>query len=326
MITKNDLILKISDRLGVLEYAVRNRGLLQKLDLHKAAEDFFGGLLNLIYNWKLTNLNAVQANHPAIDLGYPEEGLGVQVTSEDTKAKVQATLDMAFKHGLYKDYKHIKVLMLSQKKERYDDITVPEGITFDAVTDILDIRDVLRHLDGFETPELQAVANYLDRELSTLGAAPATSLEKEMVEHDRQKFRESDALMSEADLKLVLDSLYEADAYHVDALRRLERFRQHFQAQGSRFMAEELQSVCDELCAHLRELEDFVLSHFFRWAHGQNEVRYLHPELHVERDGTGLPQQEKRYFELQTELRDWVDEADDRYKEYRRKVQQTLLI
>lgn len=65
---KETYISDILDRLSGLAYNVELRGSLNLLDLHVILEDFYVGLLNLIYGWKLRNANNLQQNASGIDL------------------------------------------------------------------------------------------------------------------------------------------------------------------------------------------------------------------------------------------------------------------
>lgn len=56
---KETYICDILDRLSGLAYNVELRGLLNLLDLHVISEDFFVGLLNLVYGWNLRNANSL---------------------------------------------------------------------------------------------------------------------------------------------------------------------------------------------------------------------------------------------------------------------------
>lgn len=59
---KETYICDILDRLSGLAYNVELRGLLNLLDLHVISEDFFVGLLNLVYGWNLRNANSLLQN------------------------------------------------------------------------------------------------------------------------------------------------------------------------------------------------------------------------------------------------------------------------
>ena len=61
---KETYISDILDRLSGLAYNVELRSSLNLLDLHVISEDFYVGLLNLVYGWDLRNANSSQQNVP----------------------------------------------------------------------------------------------------------------------------------------------------------------------------------------------------------------------------------------------------------------------
>ena len=58
-----------------------------------SAEDIFGGLLNILYDYQLENANRGQQNQMGVDLIDVENGIAVQVTSTNTRQKVLHTLE-----------------------------------------------------------------------------------------------------------------------------------------------------------------------------------------------------------------------------------------
>ena len=65
--------------LSVLRYIFKSRSKQGLFDLNKKAEPFFMRLLNLTYSWGLKDLNKIQNNYPAIDLGDNTNGICIQV-------------------------------------------------------------------------------------------------------------------------------------------------------------------------------------------------------------------------------------------------------
>ncbi|WP_290705343.1 SMEK domain-containing protein, partial [Amphritea sp.] len=64
--------------LSVLRYIFKSRSKRGLYDLNKKAEPFFQKLFNIIYSWNLIDLNDIQANYPAIDLGDESQGVCIQ--------------------------------------------------------------------------------------------------------------------------------------------------------------------------------------------------------------------------------------------------------
>ena len=75
-----------------------------------ASEDMYCDLLNTAFGYKLQNMNWVQDNFPAIDLGDDYKRLAVQVTSTKTPDKVKNTLKRFFDHELNKKYENAAII------------------------------------------------------------------------------------------------------------------------------------------------------------------------------------------------------------------------
>jgi WD40 repeat protein len=85
-------------------------------DINKVSENIALHLLNLIFNLKLEDLNKINKNFPAVDLGDYENGIAYQVTSRIDKAKITHSIDTFDKHNLKKSFPNgIRFLVLKFK-------------------------------------------------------------------------------------------------------------------------------------------------------------------------------------------------------------------
>ena len=64
-------------------------------DLNRYLEDFFKDILNIVYGYKLVNLNEERSNNPGLDLGDEAVKVAFQVTSTKSSDKVNTTLEKA---------------------------------------------------------------------------------------------------------------------------------------------------------------------------------------------------------------------------------------
>ena len=83
----------ISDKLTYLAFLIESRAGLKMYDIHIISESFYAELFNLIFGCNLTNLNLSEPNAKAIDLIDTTNKLIVQVSSVNTKQKVQKSLE-----------------------------------------------------------------------------------------------------------------------------------------------------------------------------------------------------------------------------------------
>lgn len=107
MDAKEKLLGHIEERLTVYANWITQGGGIRS----DASEDLYCDLLNTALGYDLQNMNWVEDNFPAIDLGDDDEGLAVQVTSTGTAEKVRKTLTRFYDHGLEQRYDRLIVLI-----------------------------------------------------------------------------------------------------------------------------------------------------------------------------------------------------------------------
>ena len=95
---------RISDALATIQNACKNRAQAGMLDLHRSIQRFFCRFLNEAYGLNLVELDNSQPNFPAIDLGDKDAQRCFQITSNNSGAKVQATLDTYVEKRLNEQY------------------------------------------------------------------------------------------------------------------------------------------------------------------------------------------------------------------------------
>ena len=105
----------IAEKLAQLSKFVTVSNGMGYYDINVGAENFFCQLLNLGYELDLINLNQIKPNYPAIDLGDKTQRVCFQITSTNTSAKLNHTLDQFTRHGLDADYNHLIFLVISDK-------------------------------------------------------------------------------------------------------------------------------------------------------------------------------------------------------------------
>ena len=166
MFRKENLMKNIISRLTVLTDYVRQNNKLGWTDVNHGAEDFYCGLLNTAFGWKLKNQNELKMDFPAIDLGDSENRICVQVTSTTERSKVQRTLYKFFGNGLNEQYSRLIVLIIGEKPDYRSGFRVEEGFAFDPQADIWDLAVLNEKLNALEVDELEQVSQYLDKQLN----------------------------------------------------------------------------------------------------------------------------------------------------------------
>src|SRR5690606_22008297 len=100
------------------------------LNLHMHSESFYLHLLNLLYGYKLENLNKSLQNAEAIDLIDHKSKIIIQVSATSTKTKIESALEKE----IIKKFPSYKFIFLSISKDasklRKVKFNNPHGISF----------------------------------------------------------------------------------------------------------------------------------------------------------------------------------------------------
>mgnify|MGYP003292666238 CR=1 FL=1 len=155
----------IEEHLIVLARRVETRGKLNILDLHLHSENFYRDFLNLLYGWNLENLNKVNQNVEAIDLIDNANKIVIQVSSTNTKKKIESALgkpSMAKYKGW--SFKFVSIAR-SATYLRTKTFANPHSLNFSPTTDIIDIDSLLPEVFASKTDKLQEIETFIRKEL-----------------------------------------------------------------------------------------------------------------------------------------------------------------
>jgi hypothetical protein len=164
---REEYISRISNALASLTNEVKIRNSINLFDINIHAEDFFKELLNLIFDYRLENLNIVDGKSAtAIDLCDKNRKIAIQVTSETRSSKVHDTLKKFLEKNLYKEFDRLLFLIISVDDKEYK-ATFDSGnlLDFDKNRDILFLTDLLREIRKHESQRIQEIANFVELEL-----------------------------------------------------------------------------------------------------------------------------------------------------------------
>lgn len=191
MLVRKDYIENITYKLSWVKTYVEmtSKGNLHDISIY--SENFFCGFLNLLFSYNLKNLNALEQNRSAIDLGDEDSKIAVQVTSENSRSKIEDTIEKFIKYELYNRYNRLIVLIIGNKKA-YAKPFATEFISFDASKDIMDINVILQSIQNESTDKLKDISEFLDREIvmprsDALSKANLTTILEQMQQHIRAR-------------------------------------------------------------------------------------------------------------------------------------------
>ena len=170
------LVDRAKERLLYWEREVKLDNQMGLTDINKAAENFYRGLLNIILDAELVNMNLMKMDFPAVDLAEKDGGLCVQVTSTEDRDKINHTLTKFFERDLQRVYSRLIVVIIGTKP-KYSKTPFPtkDGFALDRDGDIWDTAGLLQQIEGLDDGKLKRVDEYLTRELGE-GKRPALRL------------------------------------------------------------------------------------------------------------------------------------------------------
>ena len=82
----------IEEKINYLSYRISKRGKINLLDLNIYSETFFAEMINILLKFNLKNMNAIQQNIEGIDLIDHKNKVVAQVSSTNTKQKIESSL------------------------------------------------------------------------------------------------------------------------------------------------------------------------------------------------------------------------------------------
>lgn len=159
------MLKNIAENLALLSREVSILNAVNLYDINIIAEDFFPGLLNLIYGYELKNANHLEKNAPAIDLIDQKNRIAVQVTSDNSSTKIKHTIEEFNKSQAYHLYDRLVVLILTQKKKYSSNFDTQGLFSFEKARDIWDVEKLIKDIRELETAQIKNVSDYLSEEL-----------------------------------------------------------------------------------------------------------------------------------------------------------------
>ena len=165
MMNKEIYLKNVAESLALLSREVSILNAVNLYDVNIVAEDFFPGLLNLIYGYELDNANYLEKNAPAIDLVDKKNRIAIQVTSDNSSTKIKHTIEEFNKNQAYQSYDRLVVLILTQKKKYSSDFDTQGMFTFEKTRDIWDVEKLMKDIRELDTEQIKEISNYLSEEL-----------------------------------------------------------------------------------------------------------------------------------------------------------------
>ncbi|MDC3221619.1 SMEK domain-containing protein, partial [Gammaproteobacteria bacterium] len=168
---------QITTALAVLSRKVEISSSLGFTDINICAENFYRDLLNMSLGYSLNNINAINPNAAAIDLGDLENKIAIQVTSTSAITKTRTTVAKFIEQELYNNYERLIIFNLVSVTRHKDPLIGDDKYQINTKDDIWDRVDFARLINDKQTEDLKKIANFLHKELNI---TPNNKLPKEV--------------------------------------------------------------------------------------------------------------------------------------------------
>lgn len=157
----------IEEKLHVLAYRIAERGKLNLLDLNIHSETFFADLLNMIFDFELVNLNIIKQNVEGIDLQDKKNKVIAQVSSTNTKQKIEKSLNKKIFIN-YPGYRFKFILIAGDsKKLRESTFANPHNALFSPKDDIVDVGIILNIVLSMSIEKQKGFYEFIKNELGS---------------------------------------------------------------------------------------------------------------------------------------------------------------
>lgn len=182
MLTIQDYINSINERLSFLKSKVETSSKINLYDINIHSEYFYKDFLNLLYGYQLVNINILEKNSAAIDLGDKKRKIAFQVTSDSSSNKIHETIKKFIEKKLYNDYSELNMLILTEKQEFKRVTFDTKGyFAFSSDKNIWDIDYIIKSkIQALEVDELKKVKEFLEKNIGLPTRETSITISKEV--------------------------------------------------------------------------------------------------------------------------------------------------
>src|SRR5215203_1551950 len=144
---QQELLLLISKYLSRFSEQVKILNKNGEFSINIHAENVLINILNIVFDGDFENVNYIEGkNYDTIDLRDKKGKYSVQVTATSAITKIKDTLGGYIKNEHYKNYKELKILVLTGRQEKYSQEAIDKIIhphyVFDGGQGIIDLSTI----------------------------------------------------------------------------------------------------------------------------------------------------------------------------------------
>jgi hypothetical protein len=166
MIERQTYINEIIERLTFLKTKVDLSKALNLTDINIHSENFYRDFLNLLYGYALQNINIIEPNASAIDLGDKAKRIAFQVTSTASLDKTKKTVKSFIRKKYYLDYDRLVMLNITTKANHREKFVGDESTyQLNVKEDIWEMGEIVRDINALELDQIKKVLAFLKEEI-----------------------------------------------------------------------------------------------------------------------------------------------------------------
>lgn len=162
---RQDYLKSIINSLTWLSTQVSVNNRLNLTDINVHSENFYRDLLNLAFDYNLANINIIDPNAAAIDLGNEGNKFAIQVTSTSSLAKTKHTVTKFIEKGLHEKYDRLVILNITSKITHTAPTVGDKIYSLNTKDDIWDIGNLAVMINDLELSKIQEISNFLNQQL-----------------------------------------------------------------------------------------------------------------------------------------------------------------
>lgn len=154
-------ITEIENQLAVLSSMININNSANLTDINVFLEQDICGLLNLLYDYELVNMNFEHNNYPGIDLADAKRRIAVQITSNKKRKKIESTIQTFIEQNYFEKYDRLIILLLDDKPNYEKEFDTKGKLIFSKDKDIIDFKQIFKDIMSCDIEKLERIAEYL---------------------------------------------------------------------------------------------------------------------------------------------------------------------
>lgn len=153
-------------------------------------------------------------------------------------------------------------------------------------------------------------ANYLEPLNRSLDSEHGT------VEHDSILYKEFNSKLNDDIFRYFIDDLHNDHSFVKSSSSKIYDAIRFLSLPNTMFTEKTLKEDGDKFRIALINLTDFIKYNFFVWPENQQDRYCMYPDLNIDRNGNGAPEQFKRYASFEDELYKFIESAESAYFDF----------